>query len=77
MAMAVAEVEAGVLSIRQRLHEQTIRFWIGIHKLNGSHPHSKLAKTKGTRRFLVPEADSVHTRQRQSQRSNSTRNQDD
>ena len=54
MAMAVAEVEAGIPSIRQRLHDQTLRFWISIHKLNRSHPHSKLAKTKGTRRFLSP-----------------------
>ena len=54
MGVNVAVMEAGIATTRQRLHEQTLRFWIGIHKLDDSHIHHKLAKYKGTRRFLSP-----------------------
>lgn len=44
MGLTVAVIEAGIPTLRQRLHEQTLRFWIGIHKLDKSHIHYKLAK---------------------------------
>jgi hypothetical protein len=40
--------------LQQRLHEQTLRFWISIQKLEVLHIHAKLAKTKPIRRFNSP-----------------------
>lgn len=54
MGLNVAVIEAGIATTRQRLHEQTLRFWIGIHKLDDSHIHHKLAKYKGKKRFTSP-----------------------
>lgn len=54
MGLNAAVMEAGIATARQRLHEQTLRFWIGIHKLDDSHIHYKLAKYKGKRRFSSP-----------------------
>lgn len=50
MGLNAAVMEAGIATTRQRLHEQTLRFWIGIHKLDDSHIHYKLAKYKGKSR---------------------------
>ena len=54
MGLDVAVLEAGISSLQQRLHEQTLRFWISIQKLEDSHIHAKLAKTKPIRRFISP-----------------------
>jgi ribonuclease HI len=54
MGLDVAVLEAGIPSLQQRLHEQTLRFWISIQKLEVSHIHAKLAKTKPIRRFNSP-----------------------
>ena len=54
MGLNAAVMEAGIATTRERLHEQTLRFWIGIHKLDNSHIHHKLAKYKGKRRFQSP-----------------------
>jgi hypothetical protein len=54
MGLNAAVMEAGIATTRERLHEQTLRFWIGIHKLDDSHIHYKLAKYKGKRRFPSP-----------------------
>ncbi|CAD0055397.1 unnamed protein product [Aureobasidium pullulans] len=50
LGLDVAVLEAGIPSLRQRLHEQTLRFWISIQKLEASHIHAKLAKTKPIKR---------------------------
>jgi hypothetical protein len=50
----VAVLEAGIPSLQQRLHEQTLRFWIAIQKLDASHIFAKLAKTKPIKRFNSP-----------------------
>jgi ribonuclease HI len=54
MGLNAAVMEAGIVTTRQRLHEQILRFWIGIHKLDESHIHHKLAKYKGKKRFISP-----------------------
>jgi ribonuclease HI len=55
VAIAIAEAEAGIPSLRQRLHDQTTRFWIGLHRLEASHPHHKLVRNTGVvRRFQSP-----------------------
>ena len=54
MGLNTAVMEASIATTRQRLHEQTLRFWIGIHKLDESHIHHKLAKYKGKKRFMSP-----------------------
>jgi ribonuclease HI len=54
LGLDVAVLEAGISSLQQRLHEQTLRFWISIQKLEDSHIHAKLAKTKPIRRFISP-----------------------
>lgn len=48
MGLGVAVMEASTQTIQERLHRQTLRFWIGIQKLDSSHIHAKLAKTKQT-----------------------------
>lgn len=54
MGINVAVIEAGIPSLQRRLLEQTLRFYIGIHKLDSSYLHSTLAKTKYTKRFTSP-----------------------
>ncbi|KAH0182327.1 hypothetical protein KCV03_g10365, partial [Aureobasidium melanogenum] len=54
LGLDVAVLEAGISSLQQRLHEQTLRFWISIQRLEDSHIHAKLAKTKPIRRFNSP-----------------------
>lgn len=54
MGVNAAVTEAGITNLRQRLHEQTLRFWMGIHKVDDSHIHHKLAKYKGKKRFPSP-----------------------
>ena len=54
LGLDVAVLEAGIPSLQQRLHEQTLRFWISIQKLETSHIHAKLAKTKPIKRFNSP-----------------------
>jgi ribonuclease HI len=39
VALSVAELEAGLLPLEQRLRKQAIAFWVSIHKLGQSHPH--------------------------------------
>jgi len=51
LGLDVAVLEAGIPSLQQRLHEQTLRFWISIQKLEASHIHAKLAKAKPIKRF--------------------------
>ena len=55
VALPIAEAEAGIPSLRQRLHDSTLRFWIGLHRLHTSHPHFKLIRrTRRVKRFLSP-----------------------
>ncbi|KAG9801086.1 hypothetical protein KCU95_g30, partial [Aureobasidium melanogenum] len=54
LGLDVAVLEAGIPSLQQRLYEQTLRFWISIQKLEASHIHAKLAKTKPIKRFNSP-----------------------
>lgn len=54
MALSVATLEAGIPTIRQRLHTQTLRFWICIDKLDNSHIHAKLARTEYRKSFSSP-----------------------
>lgn len=46
VALSVAEVEAGLLPMEQRLRKQTIAFWVSIHKLGQSHPHWMLKRQR-------------------------------
>jgi ribonuclease HI len=46
VALAIAEVEAGLLPLEQRLRKQTIAFWVSIHKLGPSHPHWMLKRQR-------------------------------
>jgi ribonuclease HI len=46
VALSVAEVEAGLLPMEQRLRRQTIAFWVSIHKLGQSHPHWMLKRQR-------------------------------
>jgi hypothetical protein len=46
VALSVAEVEAGLLPMEQRLRKQTIAFWVSIHKLRQSHPHWMLKRQR-------------------------------
>ena len=39
VALPIAEVEAGLLPLEQKLRNQAIAFWVSIHKLGKSHPH--------------------------------------
>lgn len=50
----VAVLEAEIPSLQQKLHEQTFRFWNANQKLNTSHTHAKLAKTKPKKRLASP-----------------------
>ena len=54
MGMNVAVIEAGISSLQKRLLEQSLRFYVSIHKLDSSHIHTKLAKSKHKRRFTTP-----------------------
>ena len=57
MAMVVAEAEAGLMSIRDRLRRQCLGFWVNIHKLETQHPHAKLARVarkRKSKRFMSP-----------------------
>ena len=46
VALPIAEAEAGIPSLRQRLYNSTLRFWIGLHRLHSRHPHFKLVRKK-------------------------------
>jgi ribonuclease HI len=37
--LSIAELQAGLLPLEQRLRKQAIAFWVSIHKLDQSHPH--------------------------------------
>lgn len=54
MGINVAVIGTGISSLQKRLLEQSLRFYIGIHKLDSSHIHAKLAKLKHRRRFTSP-----------------------
>jgi len=46
VAGAIAEVEAGLIPMEQRLRNQTIAFWVSLHKLGQSHPHWMLKRQR-------------------------------
>lgn len=46
VAGAIAEVEAGLVPMEQRLRNQTIAFWVSLHKLGQSHPHWMLKRQR-------------------------------
>jgi ribonuclease HI len=46
VAGAIAEVEAGLIPMEQRLRNQTIAFWVSVHKLGQSHPHWMLKRQR-------------------------------
>lgn len=54
VALPIAEAEAGVKPLRQRLLDECLQFWIGIHALNVSHPLAGLRKKTARRRFTSP-----------------------
>ena len=55
VALPIAEAEAGIVSLRQRLHDSTVRFWIGLHRLHSHHPHFKLIRRRRVvKRYLSP-----------------------
>ena len=45
VALPIAEAEAGVKQLRQRLLDQCLRFWVGIHTLNTAHPLAALCSS--------------------------------
>ncbi|KAF9728465.1 zinc knuckle [Paraphaeosphaeria minitans] len=46
VAGAIAEVEAGLVPMEQRLRNQTIAFCVSLHKLGQSHPHWMLKRQR-------------------------------
>ena len=54
VSIIIAEAEAGIKAIRQRLLDQMLNFWISIQKLDDTHPHAKLAKRQEGKRFCSP-----------------------
>jgi hypothetical protein len=54
MGINVAVIEAGILSLQRRRLGQTLRLYIGIHRLDSSNLHARLAKIKNTKRFTSP-----------------------
>jgi hypothetical protein len=54
LGLDVAVLEAGIPSLQQRLHEQTLRSWLATQKLDASHIFAKLAKTKPIKRLNSP-----------------------
>jgi ribonuclease HI len=46
VAGAIAEVEADLIPMEQRLRNQTIAFWVSVHKLGQSHPHWMLKRQR-------------------------------
>lgn len=51
IALPIAEAEAGVKQLRQRLLDQCLRFWLSIHALNSSHPLATARQVQPRRRF--------------------------
>ena len=54
VALSVAEVEAGLLPMEQRLQKRTIAFWVSIHKLGQSHPHWMLKRQQLCTKHRLP-----------------------
>jgi hypothetical protein len=54
VSIVIAEAEAGIKAIRQRLLDHLLSFWISIQKLDNTNPHAKLAKRQEGKRFCWP-----------------------
>ena len=54
VALPIAEVEAGLLPLEQRLRNQAIAFWVSIYKLGKSHPHWMIRRQRLCRRHRSP-----------------------
>ena len=54
VALPIAEAEAGVKQLRQRLLDQCLQFWTGVHTLNNRHPLAVLCRAPTHRRFTSP-----------------------
>jgi hypothetical protein len=46
LTMILCEGRAGLVSMEQRLHNQTIAFWVSLHKLGQSHPYWMLKRQR-------------------------------
>ena len=53
VSVAIAEAEAYIRPIHQRLHERATKLWIGIHTLPNTHPLKRL-RTNAFQRFRSP-----------------------
>lgn len=53
VSSAIAEAEASILPIRQRLHKQVLKMWIDLHTLPSNHPLRKL-RVELRKRFASP-----------------------
>ena len=54
VAVSIAEVEAGLLPLEQRLQNQAIAFWLSIHKLDQSHPHWMIKRQRRCTKHRSP-----------------------
>lgn len=54
VSLPIAEAEAGVKQLRQRLLDQCLQFWTGVHTLNNRHPLAALCRAPTHRRFTSP-----------------------
>jgi hypothetical protein len=54
VALSVAELEAGLLPLEQRLQNQAIAFWLSIHKLDQSHPHWMIKRQRRCTKHRSP-----------------------
>lgn len=53
VARSIAEVEAGIVPLEQRLHNQAIAFWVSIHQLDQSHLHWILRRRRAVMRYRL------------------------
>lgn len=51
VALPIAEAEAGVKQLCQRLLDQCLQFWMSIHALDSSHPLATARRVQPRRRF--------------------------
>jgi hypothetical protein len=54
VALSIAELEAGLLPLEQRLQDQAIAFWLSIHKLDQSHPHWMIKRQRRCTKHRSP-----------------------
>src|ERR1051326_4987710 len=54
ISLSIAEAEAGLIPLWERLRDQMIALWVSIHKLDQSHPHWMLRRKRMCRKHRSP-----------------------